>query len=175
MNTVSKLMARVGVAAALLAGASLGWAATTPLALEGTNANLAPGGYSFTNMPFGSFADNWSFTLLSSSDVTVAFDQLPLTLGTLSWNISTLAGSLASGSCGTGTCPSGFTVTNLSAHPTAYTLMVTGNADGTAGGLYAGLMTVTAVPLPPAAILFGSVLAGLAVVARKRGAAAAAA
>ncbi|MCG3170750.1 MAG: hypothetical protein CALGDGBN_02318 [Pseudomonadales bacterium] len=36
-------------------------------------------------------------------------------------------------------------------------------------------VSLTAVPLPPAAILFGSVLAGLAVVARKRGAAAAAA
>ena len=49
-----------------------------------------------------------------------------------------------------------------------YVLKITGTASGAAGGTYSGAMNLTAVPLPPAAILFGSVLFGFAVVARKR-------
>ncbi|MCG3170751.1 MAG: hypothetical protein CALGDGBN_02319 [Pseudomonadales bacterium] len=48
-----------------------------------------------------------------------------------------------------------------------------GTSDSLGGGLDG--ISLTAVPLPPAAILFGSVIFGFAVVARRRGAAAAAA
>lgn len=49
-----------------------------------------------------------------------------------------------------------------------YLLKVFGTVSGNGRGKYDGTLEITAVPLPPAAILFGSVLFGLAVVGRRR-------
>lgn len=53
-----------------------------------------------------------------------------------------------------------------------YYLLVTGDATGAKGGSYTGNYAVAAVPLPAAVWLFGSALAGLAVVRRRKVAAA---
>ena len=53
-----------------------------------------------------------------------------------------------------------------------YLLKITGTLGsgffGAAGGLYQGLFAVSAVPVPPALILFGTAIAGMATLARRR-------
>lgn len=49
-----------------------------------------------------------------------------------------------------------------------YYLLVTGDATGVRGGSYTGNYAVAAVPVPAAVWLFGSALAGLAVVRRRK-------
>ena len=55
---------------------------------------------------------------------------------------------------------------------TDYLLKITGTLGaglfGNAGGLYTGLFAVSTVPVPPALILFGTAIAGMATLARRR-------
>lgn len=59
-----------------------------------------------------------------------------------------------------------FSLASLPAGP--YELILTGDATGSSGGIYAGAFHLTAVPLPAAAWLLLSGLVGLGAIARRR-------
>jgi hypothetical protein len=89
------------------------------------------------------------------------------------WNDTSLGTLTGSGAGNTGNvwATHTFTVSGAAGSTTALKFAAVGTSDSYGGGL--DNVSLTAVPLPPAAILFGSVLGSLALVARKRRAAAA--
>ena len=106
------------------------------------------------------FADEWTFTLSSPGNVSVFLEDEDVSFSTAFFSIDGLSGGID------GLPDDGlvFTVNGLAAG--LHTLYVAGKTVGDFGGFYSGVLT--AVPLPPAVILFGSVLFGFSVVARKR-------
>lgn len=108
----------------------------------------------------GEFTDTWEFTLgPAHSDVQVILNNVAVG-GGLVFNIAGLTGTLD----GIGGLV--FTAANLAAGP--HTLTVSGTGTGALGGLYSGSLSVTAVPLPAAAWLFGSAVLGLSLVSRRK-------
>jgi hypothetical protein len=121
--------------------------------------------------PPGSFVDFYDFTISSNNDVGSNAIELELYLGAdPTYDISGLQANLWGSPDNGSTWPSdpissaigyqGILADGL------YRIVVEGNAIGSAGGLYT--LAVTAVPVPPAVLLFGAGLVGLAAVARRR-------
>jgi len=134
-----------------------------------------PGGFATFANSFtvdGSFTDDWFFQLSSTGAGGVVVNE-PVTIGTTSVvNISGLSLSLytESGGSPTGSAlASGGTDFNLpSLAPGMYELIITGTTTGASGGAYSGVVAASPVPLPAAAWLLLSGLAGVGVIARRR-------
>jgi hypothetical protein len=116
------------------------------------------------------FSDNWYFDLAQPGAGGVV-QNIPVTIGlTNILNITGLTGNLWTANPTTG-APLVFVTTgttfNLPSLASGnYDFIITGTASGTAGGAYAG--AVAAVPLPAAAWLLLSGLAGVGAMARRR-------
>jgi hypothetical protein len=120
----------------------------------------------------GSFSDTFNFSLSNLSDLVTAAGTLNFgktkkidtSFNFTLYNSSNLA-------LGSGTSGTDFSLASLASGP--YKLVVTGLATGTKGGLYNGVLSVTAVPEPET---FALMLAGLGLmgtIARRRNKAAA--
>jgi hypothetical protein len=139
-----------------------------------TMPTLSPGdtaNFSNSVSPGATFTDNWFFGLggtgAGGSATNIAVSVGPTYL----LNISPFTVSLYSQSGGVIIPPAIVTGTsfNLPSLPSGlYDLVITGTATGTAGGQYAGAVAASAVPLPAAAWLLLSGIAGVGAMARRR-------
>lgn len=161
----------------LLAFASISaHAAATP-----TNTNLGnltvPGSYNYNNTftaptPAGNgFVDNWIFTIANASADSVAST---ISLGSLlgldslsasfySWSGTNTQGAAIETASVLSLVNGGTTATLLSLNPVTlnagtYALQISGNAVGTIGGSYSGILNLAPVPEPDT---YGMLLAGL--------------
>ncbi|MGI9286910.1 MAG: FxDxF family PEP-CTERM protein [Pseudomonadales bacterium] len=120
----------------------------------------------------GMFTDTLTFTLATDAIVAISIDNLPIDLlGEMVFNIEGLQATLfdSSGmSLGSiiGDGQSGDLI--LANSLEIYTLQITGNGTGTEGGVYAGIVAVSAIPIPAAGLLFFSGIAALGLVRSKR-------
>ena len=170
MNTK---MLKLVLASAAIAIASAAHASNTPMTLNSyPGPDLTPGDTaSFLNSPgIGSISDNWTFGLTTSNGVGAqAIDFNFLGIFNIIGFAATLyqsngAGGYTGPAIATGGSGVTFVVPSLAAGE--YDLVITGTANGTAGGFYQGV--VSAVPLPAAAWLLLSGLAGVGIMARRR-------
>lgn len=157
-------------ATALLAAVAVNAATIAP----GDNVSLSIGDFYIaaeTKSSAGSFEDRYTFTASEElTSVSVALGLPPSGAGigdlALSWTVSSGPGNSET-----------FTLSNgswIDPAPTLFqgmgngetwTLAVTGNALASGAGYN---LSVSAVPLPPAAIVFGSVLAGAGFFSRRK-------
>jgi hypothetical protein len=132
---------------------------------------LSPGDSgTFSALPGpGSFADNWDFTLTGPAGLGAAVISVesPTTRDITGLNLALYAGSTPVGV----PLATGSSINLLSISGGPYDLYVTGDATGTKGGYYVGGVTTSPVPLPAAAWLLLSGLAGVGAMARRRRAA----
>ena len=132
---------------------------------------LNPGDFAiFTNFGVAGtvFNDNWYFTL-GQTGAGGHVTNLDVTIGTTSiLNISPFLVTLHDGGP-TGAVEATGTTFNLASLPSGlYDLVITGIATGLSGGVYSGTVAASAVPLPAAAWLLLSGLAGVGAMARWR-------
>ena len=120
----------------------------------------------------GSFEDIYSFSVSAAANTAATVVQLVFgsvlnidRLGLALYENDTLPGSILVQPPG-GTNPIELSYSGLQTGIT-YFLVVTGIGSGSSGGLYSGALSVSAVPLPPALLLLGSALVGLAAVSRR--------
>ncbi len=142
--------------------------------------SLNPGDIAnFSNTPPPSsspFSDNWYFGLNQTSGVgaeALSFNFSAYQISGFTATLYTLNGSGplgAGGSLGTdwGTVGSGTVLVVPSLSTGEYDLIIAGTATGSAGGDYSGAISTTAVPLPAAAWLLLSGLAGVGLMSRRR-------
>jgi hypothetical protein len=138
-----------------------------PTLNPGDIANFGNSGPNGTN-----FSDNWYFQLgqpgagglVTNVDVTVgATNILNISSFSVSLYAATSGGAIISPVLATGTS------FNLPSLPSGmYDLLITGAATGVSGGQYVGTVAASAVPLPAAAWLLLSGLAGVGAMARRR-------
>jgi len=118
----------------------------------------------------GSFTDDWFFMLSGTGAGGVVVNE-PVTVSTTSLvNISGLSLSLwteSGGIKGTELVSGGTDFNSPSLAPGSYELVITGTVTGAQGGAYAGVVA-SPVPLPAAAWLLLSGLAGVGIMARWR-------
>lgn len=117
---------------------------------------------------FDQFTDTFSFSVATDTAVKVQINELVIEDLPVLDVLFDIEGSTATGSVGSfsGTgLPIDF-VTGVLTAGTVYNLTIVGDATGLAGGDYTG--SITAVPVPAAAWLFGSALIGLAGMSRRR-------
>ena len=168
------------IASALLVGGLSAEAATVALT-NGTSPgpSLAVGdvGTFGNTVALGGGADDvpdkWYFTLPTASGVgstvaSIVLDFLPLagpeySFSSLSFSLHADDESWTSSLTGAG---SSLVLTSLAAG--SYYVDIVGDASGSLGGAYSGIVAVSAVPLPAAAWLMLSGLLGLGAVARRR-------
>lgn len=130
-------------------------------------------GASFSDNNLGNFTDFFVFSLAgpasvsTSASATNAFSDISSFLMRL-LNGAGLAGSEVTHSVGSTPLPSGDQAIGLLATlgPGTYTLELSGNGNGTSS--YGGTLDIRAVPLPAAALLFGSGLIGLVALGRRK-------
>jgi len=165
--------------AIVLGLASLGLSASVNAALY--DANLAPtSAYTITSFPYdnisgdpgsgavsGSFGDFYDFTIIGNNEVASNAVKLDLELGGEKiFHISNLHADLWEDNAGTWVWKSSaFSFDNILADDN-YRIVVSGDADGSSGGLYS--LAVSAVPIPAAVWLLGSGLIGIAAIARRK-------
>jgi hypothetical protein len=157
----------LGVAAATNA-ASFNLTPTTTLepTLNPGDVGLVP----TTTLPpsLSSFTNDWFFTVGSAAPGGGAVTSVDVTVAPgVNFAITGLSAELiyTATSAVVASGPS-FLLPSLAAG--AYELVVTGIATGTAGGIYSGAVALTSVPLPAAAWLLLSGLAGVGAMARRR-------
>lgn len=168
------------IASALLVGGVSAEAATVPLTNgSGPGPTLAVGDVgSFGNTvslgpTLDDVTDKWYFSLPTASGVgssvaSIVLDFLPLSgpeynFSSLSFSLHAADESWTSSLTSAG---SSLVLTSLAAG--TYYVDVVGDANGSLGGAYSGIVAVSAVPLPAAAWLMLSGLLGLGAVARRR-------
>ncbi|HEB70097.1 MAG TPA: hypothetical protein ENI88_10845 [Desulfobulbus sp.] len=170
------------VAASVLALASAGAQAATTLTFGGTSDNgfnlgdtISAGGAQLIlhNGSSGtSFSDDWSLLIDGGSTGAVgSFSDVELDFKPFfSTNITNM--SITTSSAGLAINGSGDAWSIQAFSPGTYSFNVAGTISGGTGGSYnVGLTeTVAPVPIPPAALLFGSALIGLAGLKRKKAA-----
>ena len=161
------------VAASALALASAGVHATSTLTGPGTPAMLYDGDSTSVSHTQGAFTDNWTLIVdegTGAADVSISFADFPFTFMGLSFEIT---GMNISGNPTFAGSNDSFVFTGSLLNDT-YNISVAGLASGNAGGLYSAALNATPtaapVPVPPAALLFGSALVGLAGLKRKKAA-----
>ncbi len=160
------------LAISLLAFASAGAEAATTL--TGSGAALSDTESSITIHPNGTFSDSWSLVVdetIGAADVNISVSDVHGSLLGYTVNIDNLAvtGSPTFAGGGdslfyTGTLENG-----------TYNFTIGGDATGdntvngySFGGAYEVSLNAAPVPLPPAALLFGSALVGLAALRRRK-------
>ncbi len=161
MNTRIGMIGRWLLFLVALCGSGMVSAITVPL---GTLAMGVPKESSvdrWSPNPF-SFDDAFTFTLPGAGSVNVWIKD-----DRAASPIQNLSGEILSKSKAPGGTALNFTVTGLEGG-LQYTLVVTGHSANTSPTSPKYSLGITPVPLPPAAILFGSVLVGLATMARRR-------
>ncbi|MBL8506067.1 FxDxF family PEP-CTERM protein [Methylobacillus glycogenes] len=154
------------VSATLLVAASSAYA-TDVVDLGELNAGLNT--YTET-VAAGSFSTNFTFSLADATSGVFSLNQLPLTnagvkvfdITNLTFNLYSandtwLAGSVAGGE---------FSFANLASGN--YYLTVAGTANGVAGGIYSGAISIAAVPEPSSVAMLMIGFAALGAVARRR-------
>jgi len=161
------------LAASLLALASAGAQAASTLEGPGTPATLNSGESASVSHGPGTFSDSWILKVNEGSgaaNISISITDVPLTLGMLTFDITGMDVSNPPAFSGSG---DSYFFSGTLANAT-YNITVSGNASGSGGGIYnvGFLATPTAapVPIPPAALLFGSALIGLAGLRRKKAA-----
>ncbi len=194
MNTTKTILARVAACAALAFAASSALAAPTPvltvvqstdyglLALpvsEGFGLNVA------ATAPNDTFLSDYGFSIGTTGSFTAA--TVTVDLGNV-FQINNLTLTLLQGQAWSGATPSDLTpaqvadrasriivtgsgmpaaqtIDDLTLSPGVYTLEISGNATGTNGGSFGGLLNVAAVPEPTGLAMM---LAGFGLLAAKR-------
>ncbi len=118
-----------------------------------------------------SFRDKWRFTLDTPARVGVGIQDVMMDLGGLGTfdivNLKFFLKFVGDGRVDGTTANGGDSfLTPLASGD--YKLIVKGDINGSLGGLYSGPMTIFAIPIPPAILLFATGLLGLAVISRHR-------
>ncbi len=166
------------IAASLLALSSMG--AQAGSTLSGSNGSVLNSGDTATmlHQP-GSFADSWSLHVDETTgwaNISVGIGDIQGNIGNFSFNIDDMdvTGDIVFDGSNDSWIYSGV----LANHP-SYIFSVTGTANGAtlpgypAGGYAVAFVSTPAaapVPIPPAAVLFGSALIGLAAMRRRKAA-----
>ena len=122
------------------------------------------------NVAVGAFSTDYTFSLADVSSGIFSLNQLPLTNGgvnvfdfsSLSFDLYSVADGWQQGAV----AGSEFTFANLAAGD--YYITVAGTASGAVGGIYAGAITVAAVPEPSSVAMLMIGFAALGAVARRR-------
>lgn len=178
------MLKRIYVALALALGVvAPGWSASAATVADFGEIGLPTvnviGGFGFGGAPGTSFEHDYLFAVPSAADL-VAFGvefSGPFT------DLTSFTADLFEGDptlCGSG-CALLASATLPTANPASFLLSYAGLQSGldyflrvsstigaTGFGVYTGLMAVSAVPVPPALLLFGTALAGVAALARRR-------
>ena len=133
------------------------------------NQNLASGHYGFSkyHSPFkasGKFYDTWGFSLAENSKVSLGIKDIEF-----GWHRFKLLDISNMSIVFDGkNLPEGAWFHTMLEGGKQYQFSVAGDVAGLFGGAYKGKLGVSAVPLPAAAWLFLSALAGLVVIRRKQ-------
>jgi hypothetical protein len=168
-----KLLTSVVLATGLMAAAGVSSADSLSLTPSGPAITSSDPGTIPTTLVTGpSFSTDYFFTLGSGSNiggnvVNISFTVIP----GVNYDISNLTATLFNASTNT-IVPgdSGSPDFQLTLPAGGYYVQVAGDPDGSQGGFYGGAVSViSAVPLPAAAWLLFSGVAGLAAMARRRG------
>ncbi len=153
------------VAASLLALASAGAQAATTLSFGIHNLGVGDDPEVVGVLAPGAFSHSWTLDVAGENDLIITFEDSDTPIsGNL--NISNMVV----------TGPSAITFTEVDenwsfngyAADGTYTIEVSGVSDGRIGALYTA--EIAPVPIPPAALLFGSALIGLAGLRRRKAA-----
>ncbi len=158
------------LAASLLALASAGAQAATTLSFGTSTIGL---GQSTTSGQFyapSGFNHNWILNVSGENNFYLEFNDAEVSTTTVG-NILNITGMNVNGGSALTFSNSGdrwFFQGNVA--DGAYSIMVSGTTAGLAGGLYTASLSAAPVPIPPAALLFGSALIGLAGLRRKKAA-----
>lgn len=125
------------------------------------NENLGAGDYRFWeyHLPWaGSFEDEWSFSLAQRSRISLETRSLDFSLfGFPLLGIDDLGVSLAPATSSSSSTSSARILSAVLDSGT-YRFLVAGDVSGIFGGKYIGNLGVSAVPLPPALVLFAFAL-----------------
>ena len=137
------------------------------------NQNLAAGHYGFGkyHSPFkasGKFYDTWGFSLAEKSKVALGFKDIEKNIEFGRFRLKLLDISNMSIVFDGKNLPEGAWFHTMLEGGKQYQFTVAGEVAGLLGGAYKGKLGVSAVPLPAAAWLFLSALAGLVVIRRKQ-------
>jgi hypothetical protein len=164
------LKSLVGIVLLGLAGAANATIVSLPSSPDGPALSPGDQGLIPTTSVTGSFSNDWYFTLASISALGGAVTSIDLTIAAgLNTAITGLTATLIDLTTTT-TVASGTSFLVPSLAPDKYDLRVSGTATGSLGGIYSGAVAVAAtpVPLPAAAWLLLSGLAGVGAMARRR-------
>jgi hypothetical protein len=124
-------------------------ALTIDLSVDTQEATFLPGS--------GSFADTWELEVLTGKIVDVNFSAVNISFASIDLNIANFDVTNTS---------NGFFATSLTEG--LYTFLVIGDVTGASGGVYTVSTSVSQIPLPAAAWLFGSAFIGLISFGRRR-------
>jgi hypothetical protein len=162
-----------------------GGGANTPESVPGSdfygNTFVAPTDPNFPTAPTYGFYDDYIFNITSAAgtnSVTSTINLGTLEVTNLQARLYALPGAFNPNTVPGGGCPGGclaswsstvtaanvtYTVLNYTGPlaPGSYVLEIRGDAVGANGGSYSGVLNLQAVPVPAAAWLFGSAVAGL--------------
>ncbi len=152
---------------AMVAGAGTAQASTT-LSLGSLSIGMNEDAQRPLSPGMGNFNDHWTLLVGGQNDLYIEFNDAELYSSTIG-NILNITGMNVNGGVDLIFSNVGdrwFYHGNLPDGP--YTITVSGLADGLAGGIYTASLRAAPVPIPPAALLFGSALAGLAAFRRRK-------
>ncbi len=157
------------LAASLLALASAGAQAATTLSFGSKTIGLGQSTTSDTFYAPGGFNHIWTLNVAGENNFYLEFNDAEVTTQTIGTvlnidNISASGAPLTFSNVG----DRWFFQGNVA--DGRYYITVSGNTTGLAGGLYTASLSAAPVPIPPAALLFGSALIGLAGLRRKKAA-----
>jgi hypothetical protein len=169
MNRMNNILVKSLLGIALLGAVGVASAAT--LSSIPTGPSLSPGdvGTVSASVTPGSFSNDWYFSLASASTVGAVVTNIALTIAPgVNFAISGLSATLFDTTTSTTYASGSTSYSGLSLPGDNFKLEVTGTGTGTVGGLYQATVGVAAVPLPAAAWLLLSGLAGMGLIARRR-------
>jgi len=157
------------VTASALALASAGAQAATTLSYGGEVLTLLSSPETIGTIPSGeTFSHDWTLNVAGENQFFITFEDID-TEGT-SWLDITALDANGHSAINFNSSPDSDTWISDGAFVAngVYTITVSGQSTGDIGGLYGA--DIAPVPVPPAALLFGSALLGLAALKRKKAA-----